>query len=176
LPVITLPDGSQREFAQAVSVLDVAADIGAGLAKATLAGRVNDVLVDGSYLIENDATLSIVTSRDEEGIDVIRHSAAHLLAQAVKQLFPTAQVTIGPVIDNGFFYDFAFERPFTNKKFLSSALRFHAMTRLPFSEKKTRNIKRKLLKAFLPMKCCRYTVRGNLPIFAGGLTFLIRLV
>ena len=113
MPVITLPDGSQREFAQAVSVLDVAADIGAGLAKATLAGRVNDVLVDGSYLIENDATLSIVTSRDEEGIDVIRHSAAHLLAQAVKQLFPTAQVTIGPVIDNGFFYDFAFERPFT---------------------------------------------------------------
>jgi threonyl-tRNA synthetase len=113
VPVITLPDGSQREFSQAVSVLDVAADIGAGLAKATLAGKVNDVLVDGSFVIENDSTLAIVTARDEEGVDVIRHSTAHLLAQAVKQLFPSAQVTIGPVIDNGFFYDFAFERSFT---------------------------------------------------------------
>ncbi len=113
MPVITLPDGSQRTFEQAVSVLDVAADIGAGLAKATLAGKVNDVLVDGSFMIENDASVSIVTSRDEEGLEVIRHSAAHLLAQAVKQVFPSAQVTIGPVIDNGFFYDFAFERPFT---------------------------------------------------------------
>lgn len=113
MPVITLPDGSQRTFDQAVSVLDVAADIGAGLAKATLAGKVNDVLVDGSFMIENDASVSIVTSRDEEGLEVIRHSAAHLLAQAVKQVFPSAQVTIGPVIDNGFFYDFAFERPFT---------------------------------------------------------------
>jgi|TARA_R110002111_G_scaffold10505_3_gene33867 threonyl-tRNA synthetase len=113
VPVITLPDGSQRTFEQAVSVLDVAADIGAGLAKATLAGKVNDVLVDGSFMIENDASVSIVTSRDEEGLEVIRHSAAHLLAQAVKQVFPSAQVTIGPVIDNGFFYDFAFERPFT---------------------------------------------------------------
>ncbi|MBQ0725283.1 MAG: threonine--tRNA ligase [Cycloclasticus sp.] len=113
MPVITLPDGSQRTFEQAVSVLDVAADIGAGLAKATLAGKVNDVLVDGSFMIESDANVSIVTSRDEEGLEVIRHSAAHLLAQAVKQVFPSAQVTIGPVIDNGFFYDFAFERPFT---------------------------------------------------------------
>ncbi|MBL4748698.1 MAG: threonine--tRNA ligase [Magnetovibrio sp.] len=113
MPVITLPDGSQREFSQPVSVLDVAADIGAGLAKATLAGKVNDVLVDGSFIIENDSSLAIVTARDEEGVDVIRHSTAHLLAQAVKQLFPTAQVTIGPVIDNGFFYDFAFERSFT---------------------------------------------------------------
>ena len=113
MPVITLPDGSTREFSNAVSVLEVAADIGAGLAKATLAGKVDDVLVDGSYTIDRDARLSIVTTRDEEGVDVIRHSAAHLMAQAVKQLFPTAQVTIGPVIDNGFFYDFAFERSFT---------------------------------------------------------------
>ncbi|ORU90781.1 MAG: threonine--tRNA ligase [Cycloclasticus sp. symbiont of Poecilosclerida sp. M] len=113
MPIITLPDGSEREFSQAVSVMDVAADIGAGLAKATLAGRVNDELVDASFEIKNDATLSIVTSRDEEGVDVIRHSTAHLLAQAVKQIFPTAQVTIGPVIDKGFYYDFAFERPFT---------------------------------------------------------------
>ncbi|HAI96759.1 MAG TPA: threonine--tRNA ligase, partial [Methylococcaceae bacterium] len=113
MPVITLPDGSQREFSQPVSVLDVAADIGTGLAKATLAGKVNDVLVDSAFVIENDASLAIVTARDEEGIDTIRHSTAHLLAQAVKELFPTAQVTIGPVIDNGFFYDFAFERSFT---------------------------------------------------------------
>jgi len=113
VPIITLPDGSTREFSNAVSVLEVAADIGAGLAKATLAGKVDDVLVDGSYIIDKDATLSIVTARDEEGVEVIRHSAAHLMAQAVKQLFPTAQVTIGPVIDNGFFYDFAFERSFT---------------------------------------------------------------
>ena len=113
MPVITLPDGSQREFSHAVSVLDVATDIGAGLAKATLAGKVDGVLVDGSYVIEKDISLSIVTARDEEGLEVIRHSTAHLLAQAVKQVFPTAQVTIGPVVENGFFYDFAFERSFT---------------------------------------------------------------
>ena len=113
MPVITLPDGSQREFSQPVSVLAVAADIGAGLAKATLAGKVDGQLVDASYLIVNDVSLSIVTGRDEEGVDVIRHSTAHLLAQAVKQLYPSAQVTIGPVIDNGFYYDFAFERSFT---------------------------------------------------------------
>jgi len=113
VPIITLPDGSQREFSQAISVLDVANDIGPGLAKATIAGKVDDVLVDASYMIEKDASLSIVTARDDEGLEVIRHSAAHLMAQAVKQLFPTAQVTIGPVIDDGFFYDFAFERSFT---------------------------------------------------------------
>jgi threonyl-tRNA synthetase len=113
VPIITLPDGSQREFSQAISVFDVANDIGPGLAKATIAGKVDDVLVDASYMIEKDASLSIVTARDDEGLEVIRHSAAHLMAQAVKQLFPTAQVTIGPVIDDGFFYDFAFERSFT---------------------------------------------------------------
>jgi len=113
VPIITLPDGSQREFSQAISVFDVANDIGPGLAKATIAGKVDDVLVDASYMIEKDASLSIVTVRDDEGLEVIRHSAAHLMAQAVKQLFPTAQVTIGPVIDDGFFYDFAFERSFT---------------------------------------------------------------
>ena len=113
VPVITLPDGSQREFSTAVSVLDVAADIGAGLAKATLAGKVDGEVVDASYLIEQDATLAIITAKDTEGVDTIRHSTAHLLAQAVKQLFPTAQVTIGPVIDKGFYYDFAYERPFT---------------------------------------------------------------
>lgn len=113
MPVITLPDGSQRQFDQAVSVMDVALSIGSGLAKATLAGKVNGTLVDASTLIDSDASLQIVTAKDEEGVDVIRHSTAHLLAQAVKQLFPSAQVTIGPVIENGFYYDFAFERSFT---------------------------------------------------------------
>jgi len=113
MPVITLPDGSRREFDHAVTVMDVAQSIGSGLAKATLAGRVNDILVDASTLIDQDATLKIITSKDEDGVDVIRHSTAHLLAQAVKQLFPDAQVTIGPVIENGFYYDFAYQRPFT---------------------------------------------------------------
>ncbi len=113
MPVITLPDGSKREFDEAVTVMDVAQAIGSGLAKATLAGKVNGEIVDASHLIEQNAELSIITAKDSEGIDVIRHSTAHLLAQAVKQLFPEAQVTIGPVIDNGFFYDFSYERPFT---------------------------------------------------------------
>src|SRR5258705_11346262 len=113
MPVVTLPDGSQRRFDRPITVDDVAADIGAGLRKAALAGRVNGKLVDTSYLISSDADLAIVTDKDPAGLEVIRHSCAHLLAQAVKQLFPTAQVTIGPVIEDGFFYDFAFERPFT---------------------------------------------------------------
>ncbi len=110
---ITLPDGSQRQFDAAVTVADVAASIGAGLAKAALAGRVDGQLVDTSYLLERDAALAIVTARDADGLEVIRHSTAHLLAYAVKELFPQAQVTIGPVIENGFYYDFSFERPFT---------------------------------------------------------------
>jgi len=113
MPVITLPDGSQRQFDGPVSVADVAADIGPGLAKAALAGRVDGQLVDTAYVLENDIGLDIVTGRDDEGLEIIRHSTAHLLAQAVQQLFPSAQVTIGPVIENGFFYDFAFERAFT---------------------------------------------------------------
>lgn len=113
MPAITLPDGSKREYDHAVTVMDVAASIGSGLAKATLAGKVNGNLVDASALIDQDATLQLITAKDEDGIDVIRHSTAHLLAQAVKQLFPSAQVTIGPVIENGFFYDFSYERPFT---------------------------------------------------------------
>jgi threonyl-tRNA synthetase len=113
MPVITLPDGSKREFEQPVSVYDVAANIGTGLAKATLAGKVNGTLVDASYTITDDSELSIVTARDDEGVEVIRHSCAHLMAMAVQELFPGAQVTIGPVIDDGFYYDFAYERAFT---------------------------------------------------------------
>ena len=110
---IRLPDGSQRQFEQPVTVAQVAASIGAGLAKAALAGKVNGQLVDTSYLIASDADLAIVTDKDPEGLDVIRHSTAHLLAYAVKQLYPEAQVTIGPVIENGFYYDFSYKRPFT---------------------------------------------------------------
>jgi threonyl-tRNA synthetase len=108
MPIITLPDGSQRSFDKPVSVLEVAADIGPGLAKATLAGVVDEALRDARFVIESDAQLRIVTARDEEGLEIIRHSTAHLLAQAVKRLYPTAQVTIGPVIDNGFYYDFSY--------------------------------------------------------------------
>ncbi|MFO7592647.1 MAG: threonine--tRNA ligase [Pseudomonadota bacterium] len=115
MPTITLPDGSQRQFDKPVSVHDVAADIGPGLAKATLAGKVGDKLVDASYRIEEDAELAIITDKSEEGLDIIRHSTAHLLAQAVKRLYPDAQVTIGPVIEDGFYYDFAYERPFTTE-------------------------------------------------------------
>lgn len=113
MPQITLPDGSQRQFDQPVSVFDVANDIGPGLAKAAIAGKVNGQMVDTSYRIDEDVELGIITSASDEGLEVIRHSTAHLLAQAVKQLFPTAQVTIGPVIEDGFFYDFAYERAFT---------------------------------------------------------------
>ena len=113
MPVVTLPDGSQRQFEEAVTVADVAASIGPGLAKAALAGKVNGRLVDTSYLIEEDCDLAIITDRDPEGLEIIRHSCAHLLAMAVKQLFPSAQVTIGPVIEDGFYYDFKFDRAFT---------------------------------------------------------------
>jgi threonyl-tRNA synthetase len=113
MPVVTLPDGSERRFDHPVTVEAVAADIGAGLRKAALAGRVDGQLVDTSHVIDHDVSLSIVTEKDPAGLEVIRHSTAHLLAQAVKQLFPEAQVTIGPVIEDGFYYDFAYQRPFT---------------------------------------------------------------
>jgi threonyl-tRNA synthetase len=113
MPTITLPDQTQKSFDDAVTVMDVATSIGTGLAKAALAGKVDGELVDTSHLIEQDVALSIITARDDEGLEVIRHSTAHLLAQAVKSLFPNAQVTIGPVIDDGFYYDFAYERSFT---------------------------------------------------------------
>jgi threonyl-tRNA synthetase len=113
MPVITLPDGSQRSYENAVTVADVAASIGAGLARAALAGKVDGQLVDTSHLITADAALSIITDKDADGLDIIRHSTSHLMAYAVKELFPEAQVTIGPVIENGFYYDFAYARPFT---------------------------------------------------------------
>ena len=110
---VRLPDGSERQFEQPVTVAEVAASIGSGLARAAVAGKINGRLVDMSYLIEDKVDLAIVTDRDAEGVDIIRHSTAHLLAYAVKTLFPDAQVTIGPVIENGFYYDFSYKRPFT---------------------------------------------------------------
>ncbi|MEQ8662129.1 MAG: TGS domain-containing protein, partial [Gammaproteobacteria bacterium] len=113
MPEITLPDGSKKRFEAPVTVAEVAASIGAGLAKAALAGRVDGREVDTAHLIEDDCELAIITPRDEAGVEIIRHSTAHLLAHAVKSLFPAAQVTIGPVIEDGFYYDFAYERSFT---------------------------------------------------------------
>ncbi len=113
MPIVTLPDGSRREYPQSVTLKDIAASIGAGLAKAALAGKVDGRLVDTSYTLDHDASVAIVTDKSPEALEVVRHSSAHLLAQAVKELFPQAQVTIGPVIEDGFYYDFAFERHFT---------------------------------------------------------------
>ncbi|MEQ4618263.1 MAG: threonine--tRNA ligase [Corticimicrobacter sp.] len=131
---ITLPDGSQRQYPGPVTVADVAQSIGAGLARAALAGRVSGTggtsrLVDTSHLIEQDANLSIITAKDRDGVDVLRHSTAHLLAYAVKDLFPDAQVTIGPVIDNGFYYDFAYERPFTPEDLELIEKRMHELAK-----------------------------------------------
>lgn len=113
MPAVTLPDGSQRSYPHPVTVAEIAQSIGTSLGKAALAGKVNGQLVDTSYVVSDDATVSIITDKEPEGLEVIRHSTAHLLAQAVKQLYPQAQVTIGPVIEDGFYYDFAIEKPFT---------------------------------------------------------------
>ena len=115
MPVITLPDGSQREFENPVSVYDVAADIGAGLAKATVAGRVDGVRVDAGDLITEDAKLEIITPKDEDGLEIIRHSCAHLLGHAMKQLWPDAKMAIGPTIENGFYYDIDLEHKLTDE-------------------------------------------------------------
>ncbi|MEM7017039.1 MAG: threonine--tRNA ligase [Pseudomonadota bacterium] len=139
MPIITLPDGSQKSFEQPVTVADVAASIGAGLAKAALAGKVNDQLVDTSYTIDTDANLSIVTARDDDGLEVIRHSSAHLLAQAAKELFPDAQVTIGPVVEDGFYYDFAYKRPFTPEDIEAIEAKMNALAEQDF--KITRSVK-----------------------------------
>jgi threonyl-tRNA synthetase len=129
MPVITLPDGSQRSFEQPVTVAGIAANIGAGLAKAALAGRVDGKLVDTSHVIDHDASVSIVTGKDPDGLEIIRHSTAHLLAQAVQAVYPEAQVTIGPVIEDGFYYDFAFSRPFTPEDLAKFEARMHELAK-----------------------------------------------
>src|SRR5205807_10603539 len=113
MPNIRLPDGSSKSFPGSVTVAEIASSIGPGLARAALAGKVNGKLVDTSHRIDADADVALVTERDPECVEILRHPTAHLLAQAVKELFPDAQVTIGPVIENGFYYDFAYKRPFT---------------------------------------------------------------
>ena len=138
MPVVTLPDGSQRQYDAPLTVGEVAQSIGSGLAKAALAGKVNQNLVDLSYLIEQDIELAIVTDKDPEGLEVIRHSTAHLLAYAVKEMFPDAQVTIGPVIDNGFYYDFAYSRPFTPEDLLAIEKRMAEIAKK--DEKVTRTV------------------------------------
>ncbi|MGA7965033.1 MAG: threonine--tRNA ligase [Gammaproteobacteria bacterium] len=137
MPTITLPDGSQRQFKNPVTVAEVATDIGPGLARAALAGKVEGRLVDTAYRIDEDAALSIVTARDAEGLEVIRHSTAHLLAQAVKELFPEAQVTIGPVIEDGFYYDFAYKRPFTQDDLTAIEQRMEALAAQDFPISRT---------------------------------------
>jgi threonyl-tRNA synthetase len=130
MPVITLPDGSQRSYENPVTVAEVAQSIGAGLARAALAGKVDGKLVDTSYLIEGNVALAIVTDKDAEGLELIRHSTAHLLAYAVKELFPEAQVTIGPVIENGFYYDFSYSRPFTPEDLAAIEKRMSELAKL----------------------------------------------
>ena len=129
MPNITLPDGSVRSFDQPVSVGEVASSIGAGLAKAALAGKVDGNLVDVSHRIESDVALAVITDKDPEGVDILRHSCAHLLAQAAKELFPDAQVTIGPVVENGFYYDFSYKRPFTPEDLLTIEARMGEIAR-----------------------------------------------
>jgi threonyl-tRNA synthetase len=138
MPVVTLPDGSQRRFDAPVTVDEVAGGIGAGLRKAALAARVNGKLVDTSYVIKEDVSLAIVTDKDADGLEVIRHSTAHLLAQAVKALFPDAQVTIGPVIEDGFYYDFAYQRPFTPEDLIAIEAKMTELARA--DEKVTRRV------------------------------------
>ena len=130
MPVVTLPDGSKRQFNAPVSVRDVAASIGAGLAKAALAGRVDGILVDTSFVMERDAELAIVTSKDEEtALELLRHDAAHVMAQAVQELYPGTQVTIGPAIENGFYYDFARDEPFTPEDLERIEARMHEIVK-----------------------------------------------
>ena len=112
MPVVTLPDGSNRRYEHSVTVADIAADIGPGLAKAALAGKVNGAVVDTSFTIDEDAELAIITGKSDEALELIRHDAAHVMAQAVQELYPGTQVTIGPAIEDGFYYDFAREEPF----------------------------------------------------------------
>src|SRR5262245_51189909 len=123
MPNIRLPDGSSKSFPQPVTVAEVAQSIGAGLARAALAGKVNGRLVDTSFSIAEDSELQIITPKSPEGLDILRHSTSHLMAQAVQELFPGAQVTIGPVIEDGFYYDFSYKRPFTPEGLVASEKR-----------------------------------------------------
>ncbi len=141
MPIITLPDGSQRQFENAVSVMDVAADIGPGLAKACIAGRVNGELVDACELIEQDSQLAIITAKDDEGLEIIRHSCAHLLGHAIKQLWPQTKMAIGPVIENGFYYDVDLDHSLTQEDLETLEKRMLELAKTDYDViKKTRNL------------------------------------
>ena len=135
MPNLTLPDGTLKEFDQPVSFADVAKSIGPGLFKSAVAGKIEEKMFDLSYLINNDSNISIITRESEEGLEIIRHSTAHLMAHAVKELYPEAEITIGPVIENGFFYDFAIENPFTDEDLEEIEKKMHEIAKqdLPIS-------------------------------------------
>ncbi|MCL5261306.1 MAG: TGS domain-containing protein, partial [Gammaproteobacteria bacterium] len=130
---ITLPDGKKIEFAKPITVQEIAANIGSRLSQATVAGKVDDLLVDASYLVQHDATVKIITAKDPEGLTIIRHSTAHLLAQAVKELFPEAEPTIGPVIEDGFYYDFYYPKGFTEKDLATIQAKMHELAKQNFT-------------------------------------------
>ena len=138
MPVITLPDESTRSFDTPVIVMKVAEDIGPGIDKATLAGRVDGDLVDASYLLNDDASLAIVTARDDDALELFRHDAAHVMAQAVQELYPGTQVTIGPAIEDGFYYDFAREEAFTPADLKKIEQRMHEIVKRDLDRKSTR--------------------------------------
>ena len=144
MPVITLPDGSKREFDNPVSVLDVAMDIGPGLAKATIAGRVNGERVDAVDLIEDDSDLSIITGRDDDGLEIIRHSCAHLLGHAIKQLYPDVKMAIGPTIDNGFYYDVDLSESLTNDDLVKIEKRMLELAKTQYEVVKRKCLGKKL--------------------------------
>ena len=176
---ITLPDGSVRQYEGPLSVGDIAASIGTGLAKAALAGKVDNKLVDLSHIVETDANVAIVTAKDPEALELIRHSTSHLMAQAVKELYPTAEVTIGPAIENGFYYDFKFERAFTPEDLEKiearmSAIRCRAMKPLHISRASANTTRLKLSAKFLQEKLFLFTVRETSRICAADLTYRAR--
>ena len=132
MPNLTLPDGTIKEFDQPVSFANVAKSIGPGLFKAAVAGKIEEQIFDLSHLINNDSNVSIITKESDEGLEIIRHSTAHLMAHAVKELYPEAEVTIGPVIENGFFYDFAIENPFTDEDLGKIEMKMHEIAKQDF--------------------------------------------
>lgn len=164
MPVITLPDGTQKIFDHPVSVFDVAADIGPGLAKAAIAGKVGDKMVDTSFEMSEDATLSIITSSSDEGLEVIRHSTAHLMAQAVKSLFPDAQVTIGPVIDDGFFYDFSYKESFSPEDIKAIEDKMNALVKENFQISRSVKTRDEAVKFFQDMgESYKAEIIGSIP-------------
>ncbi|EDN69997.1 threonyl-tRNA synthetase [Beggiatoa sp. PS] len=184
MPIITLPDGSQRQFENPITVADVATSIGPGLAKAAIAGKINDRLVDTSTMIEDDVQLAIITDRDPDGLEIIRHSCAHLMAQAVKSLFPTAQVTIGPVVEHGFYYDFAYEKSFSPEDLEKIQAKMEELVAQNFTVTRSvmsrheaiqffrglaKNIRLKLLNRSRQNKTFPYINKASLLIYAEGL-------